>query len=567
MVADRDPVGELLGRLDRPVAPPARFNDDLKRRLLADLAGGALPRPEDSPMNRLRIPMDAGPIPSPAPRRVGPWRNPARRSGRALEIVAVAALVLAILGGTIAGAGGLPALLQWGQEDPAPSGATANFLGNVARTGEQPGPGPAGEPRLVWCVPDAVPLGRTPYSPIVADDLVLLSVGSPFAADPVAGGDALTAYDAGTGARRWQSLVDRRASIPAVAAGTIFVGTATDDRLAVAAPGTAPPAAPTTGALVALDGATGGERWHVPTAAPISSPPAVVDGVVYARADDGAVLAVDAETGRERWRSAAVVPPIGPDLSVPPIAAPAVAAGLVYAVGGAVVRALDAATGEERWRTAMDAVNLGTPVVDGTTLLLVSDRLGGQIAALDAATGEVRWSVGIAADRALVPAPATADGVVFMVNGSEAGELLALDIGTGQERWAFRPDFAIVSPPVVVGGVVYATSLGGSLYALDAPTGHQRWRVGVGERLKLLASPVIVAGKAYVVDAAGTLHAFDGTGASGGAATPSPVIVGDVARPEPCHGAVAAADPSGDPAPNSRKIAGGGTEGDPGASS
>jgi outer membrane protein assembly factor BamB len=59
------------------------------------------------------------------------------------------------------------------------------------------------------------------------------------------------------------------------------------------------------GARWAIDAATGGERWQIPTAArsiDTIDMPAVVAGDTIYVADDGTLRALDVADGRERWR-------------------------------------------------------------------------------------------------------------------------------------------------------------------------------------------------------------------------------------------------------------------------
>ena len=55
------------------------------------------------------------------------------------------------------------------------------------------------------------------------------------------------------------------------------------------------------GGFYALSAATGAKRWSYATGQPVSSAPAVANGVVYAGGDGGTVFAFRAATGAKLW--------------------------------------------------------------------------------------------------------------------------------------------------------------------------------------------------------------------------------------------------------------------------
>jgi outer membrane protein assembly factor BamB len=118
------------------------------------------------------------------------------------------------------------------------------------------------------------------------------------------------------------------------------------------------------GGLVRLDGRTGRPRWSFPGVT-VYGPMAVGTGVVVLTAvtDRGSdLLAVDLATGQERWRR-----PLVPALLV----GPAASGDTVVAVGatGDVV-ALDAATGRELWTATLRTAPGGTPAILGDRVVL-----------------------------------------------------------------------------------------------------------------------------------------------------------------------------------------------------
>src|SRR5688572_2423850 len=126
---------------------------------------------------------------------------------------------------------------------PVPAEAVttaAMFRGNPARTGEEPGPGPVGDPVLRWQFETD---GRVDSTPAVVDGVVY--VGSDD------GNIYAVAVD--TAEERWRfttgGAVD---SSPAIASGVVYVGSAD-------------------GSFYALDASSGEERWRFETGGAITS--------------------------------------------------------------------------------------------------------------------------------------------------------------------------------------------------------------------------------------------------------------------------------------------------------
>lgn len=189
-----------------------------------------------------------------------------------------------------------------------------------------------GDPR--WSLPAGAPMNGT--EPVVAGDTVIV---------PLAGA-GLASVDLATGRPRWVHPI---ASAQGTGAPVVLPGG--DVLYAV-------------GGLVRLDGATGRPRWTVPGVT-VFGPIAVAGGAVVAAAvtDAGsALLAVDLASGAERWRR-----PFNPA----PLVGPAGSGDVVVAVdaGGTTV-AFDAGTGRPRWLYAMRTGPSATPVILGDRVIL-----------------------------------------------------------------------------------------------------------------------------------------------------------------------------------------------------
>ncbi len=376
-----------------------------------------------------------------------------------------------------------PAVATAGQTEPGRTEAAGVpfFRGNLARTGEHPGPGPIGEPVERW----ALQLGQFLSStPAVVDGIVYVGSIVPSSLE----GGALFAVDAAAGRELWRCPTnpgDAFFSAPAVVDGVVYVGSYD-------------------GVVLAADAATGEERWRFQTESGMFSSPAVVDGVLYVGDDAGRLYAVDADDGELRWRFA-IDDPFERGMG----AAPAVVDGTVFAVTGvrrtgatSFLHALDAATGEEQWRfAAEEGGNVrGTVAVADDRVHVAT--LDGFLYAVDAAGGEEHWRFD--GGGAVVTSPAAVDGLAYLAT---AGELHAVEAASGDARWSRRlTDGAdLITQPTVAAGKLYVADTAGTLYAVDAASGDDRWQV---DARTYLASPAIVGGVVYAAGDDGILRAF-----------------------------------------------------------
>ena len=213
-------------------------------------------------------------------------------------------------------------------------------------------------------------------------------------------GARLHALAAGDGEPIWETpFGGYRSSAPTVVDGVVYVHA--DD-----------------GNLYAFDAATGQERWRQAIGAYETLPggAAVAEGTLFVvgrapvakEEGDGettaVLLALEAATGQERWRFAVR----GEGLILGP--SPAVAAGAVFVSGGDRLYALDAATGQERWRLLTDG-NAGDPTVAGGVVFLTTGS-GGAVLAADARTGAELWR--IQTIEVFPTNPVVVDGVVYL---------------------------------------------------------------------------------------------------------------------------------------------------------
>ena len=254
-------------------------------------------------------------------------------------------------------------------------------------------------------------------------------------------------------------------------------------------------------ALYALGAGDGTLRWRHRLALPgddddpreIESSPVVVDGAVIFgsdvhNADDGtpaAVIALDAATGEERWTTVTAPTEPGPGAGDPPGDRPT-GSGCADVWGSPSVDA------QRRL------------VFVGTGNCTATDRWGGHseaILALDLDTGEVRWSYQPHEpnrddlDFAGAPNLLDVDGRAAVGLGNKDGAYYVVDRETGEALWSTRvaepgipepgSDYStggFIGPTALADGVIVGgTAVGGApyLHAIDAASGDVLWQQDV----------------------------------------------------------------------------------------
>lgn len=276
------------------------------------------------------------------------------------------------------------------------------------------------------------PLGDAHSSPVVADGLVYA-----FYQPRGKNADALAAYDAATGEKKWEYSYERPAFTPPFGAGPR--GTPTVAHGAVYTLGS-------TGVLACWDAKTGEIRWTVDTLAKfqaknlffgISTSPTVVgDVVVVMVGGKGAgIVGFDTKTGETRWQTsddpASYASPLPLDLNGSP--------ALVF-LTGSHVRAVSA-EGKPLWQVPFrDRLNESstTPVKAGE-LLVASSVTAGSLA-LKFASGmpETQWKNDKLTCYFSTPVPVGPN--LYMINGAASltnpsVTLRCVETATGKVLW------------------------------------------------------------------------------------------------------------------------------------
>jgi outer membrane protein assembly factor BamB len=260
---------------------------------------------------------------------------------------------------------------------------------------------------------------------------------------------------------------------------------------------------------------------------PVASSPAVAGGLLYFVSSTGALGALEVATGKIKWvlpteyerkfeaknlhgyPSAAQTIPDAWDIYT---SSPAVAKGKVFfGSGDGGVYAADAQTGVLLWKFSTNDVVHASPAVSGNAVYVGS--WDSYLYALDAETGQLKWSFKAGEDPTIhnqvgfQSSPAVVDGTVYV--GCRDAHVYAIDAATGHKKWDYPTSKSwVIGTPAVRDGVVYVgTSDSSRFMALDAKTG--RLRFNFDAKAYMFSSAALAGDLAYVGDHNGKLYAVD----------------------------------------------------------
>ncbi len=372
--------------------------------------------------------------------------------------------------------------------------------GDAGLSGSMPGAGPALVPSVRWEVPsdDGVIMGMA-----IRGVALFFSTKDP---------GFVRAVDRASGTVMWTTSFGEDSTVfgPEVAGDVVVVGLWSSDG----------------NAIVALDAATGAERWRVPTEnLPVA--PTHVEATVYVPAEgglsaDSSLYALDAATGAQRWVfSAPEASNLGEQVAVSDGVVVASAQALDGTVG---VYGIDAATGQAIWTfSGSDDVGWDPAVRQGTVLVTDLPRSW----ALDLHTGATRWEH-VGADTG--GGAAVGDTAAYVGYGDEVQAVSLVD---GSTLWS-APVSGIAGAPVVASGIVFSAVWRPSddpsahgLVAFDAGTGAPSWSLDIPYRVS--GNRPLADGGVLYVDTNDAVVAF-----AGAAAGPVPAVPGSTtAAPGP----------------------------------
>jgi len=253
----------------------------------------------------------------------------------------------------------------------------------------------------------------------------------------------------------------------------------------------------TDGTVTAFDRKNGHMLWRLSTNAKVESSPLAIDNTAYFGVTDGRLFAVDTRTGKVRW----AYDTGGRINSSPSIWGNRIC---ITTYAGSVF-CLNRLNGHKLWDRyisrdfARDESFYASASTDGQRLFTISRS--GKVLALRATNGQTLWTHDL--NTTGYSTPAVAHGRVYV--GDFNGLLHAYNAATGQEIWHRYVGGRILGPAVVVGKLVFFSTLEQKTYAARVSDGRVVWQVGMGKY-----SPGIATDQHYYFTLNGILVAYRG---------------------------------------------------------
>lgn len=266
------------------------------------------------------------------------------------------------------------------------------------------------------------------------------------------------------------------------------------------------------GRLVALEAASGRERWRRDTDLAFSGGPAVRDGRLVLGTRNGLLLAFSIEDGRELWRQ---------ELGSEVLSLPVFAEGerlLVHTLDDSL-HGLDASSGNPLWRLPYPPPILtlrgsSTPALTADQGLIVG-LSGGKLLKLDSRDGVPLWEVTITrpSGRSELARITDIDADPVIVGNSVFvatynGDLAAVDTLTGTVLW--RRELSVHAGLAADADGLFITDSSDQLWGASPMDGTERW-VQDQLRYRGLSAPALLGDWIAVGDREGYLHLIERT--------------------------------------------------------
>ncbi|MFT4246940.1 MAG: outer membrane protein assembly factor BamB [Pseudomonas sp.] len=262
------------------------------------------------------------------------------------------------------------------------------------------------------------------------------------------------------------------------------------------------------GDVIALDAATGAEKWHARVPNEVITAPAVAQNLVFVRSNDGRVSAFDAATGERRWFHEQE----SPTLTVRGNAAITAGPGVLF-IGNddGTLTTLAMQDGRQLWqqtvgvpegRTELERMADidSTPVLEGTTLYVTSFK--NETVAIEGPSGRPLWT----RDHGSARNVGVSSGLVVVADN--AGTVWGLDKSSGAAMWS-QAELArrSLTGAAIQGDYAVVGDYKGYLHWLSLSDGKLAARERAG-RHALVAQPVVADGILIVQNTDGDLTAF-----------------------------------------------------------
>ena len=315
----------------------------------------------------------------------------------------------------------------------------------------------------------------------------------------------VNAFDAQTGARRWQTRMDVPSDIRQAAYGG---GVAFSEGKVYATNGV--------GQVAAMNAANGEILWTTTPAGPLRDAPTVAFNLVFVMSQDNRIFALDAASGDIAWQESGSSAQAG----VFGVASPAAGQGTIIAgYSSGELTAYRYENGRVLWSDALALTSISTevgsltdidadPIIDQGRVYALGQ--GGRMAAYELVTGQRIWELSLAG----ISTPAIAGEWIFTL--TDDARMLAIARSTGKVRWItqlarYRDEKDKKGPifwtgPVLANGSLWVASSEGEIYQVSTGEGSASLFQDVKEAVSV--PPIVVNNTMYILDDSGTIHAF-----------------------------------------------------------
>lgn len=382
----------------------------------------------------------------------------------------------------------LPAALtntDWSQ----PGGNAAKSMGHVALA-------PALAQAWSATIPGGTNRARLAAAPVVVG-------GTLFVIDTEA---TVHAFDAATGARRWQVKIGdterdgQRARFGggvSAEGGTVYATSGMGD-------------------VASLDAANGTVRWTVRPSGPLRGAPTIAFGNIFVMGQDNQIFALRASDGTVEWQETGTIAPG----SVFGVAAPAAGQGTIIAgYSSGELNAYRYENGRPLWNDALARTSIAAavstladidadPVIDRGRVFAIGQ--GGRMAVYELVTGQRVWELNMAG----ISTPWVAGEWVFVV--ADDARLFCISRATGRIRWIGqlprwrdeedREGSIRWTGPLLAGGRLILVSTDGRMAQVNPVDGAVQSLTELSGPTRL--PPLVANGTLYVMDDSGRITAW-----------------------------------------------------------
>jgi glycosyltransferase involved in cell wall biosynthesis/outer membrane protein assembly factor BamB len=247
--------------------------------------------------------------------------------------------------------------------------------------------------------------------------------------------------------------------------------------------------------------------WRVNVGGPVSQPPVVCKGVIYALSDRGEAIAVGLD-GVKRWATALPLLPQPELFSTPPLCVDTL---LLAGTDKGRLYAFDTGTGAIKWKVKIGedlygALNWLEP--DGThgrTALALS-RNNGSLVRIELTTGQILWSSkpGGRSDGS----PAVGNGFIVFGACDSALHFIAPASGALLARTGFDERGPMAGGVAVEGPRVYAGTRDGSILCADATTFTLLWTNQVAGN-EIFTTPAVTSNRVLAGSSDGSMYCLN----------------------------------------------------------